>query len=57
MERFLTNARFVERSLICFGVLPRAGELGDCLVRQMEYYVLMVVNSGNWVHNRSAMTV
>ena len=57
MERFLTNARFVERSLICSGLLPRTGEPGDSLARQMEYYVRLVVNSGNWVHNRSAMTV
>lgn len=54
---FLAFARSVEHSLICSGLLAAAKSAGDSLRLQTVYFVRLVINSGNWIHNRSAMSV
>lgn len=54
---FLEFARNVERGIACTGLLEATRETGDSLRCQTAYYVRLVINSGNWIHNRSAMHV
>lgn len=54
---FLAFARSVERSLTCSGLLAETKSVGNSLRQQTTYFVRLVINSGNWIHNRSAMPV
>lgn len=54
---FLAFARSVERGLVCFGLLATTMDTGNPLRVQTVYFVRLVINSGNWIHNRSAMSV
>lgn len=54
---FLAFARSVERSLVYSGLLLATKAAGDSLRAETAYFVRLVVNSGNWIHNRSAMPV
>lgn len=54
---FLAFARSVEQGLVCSGLLKMTRVAGEPLRRQTAYFVRLVVNSGNWIHNRSAVHV
>lgn len=54
---FIAFAESVERSLVCSGLLTMTRRPVGSLKEQTAYFVRLVVNSGNWIHNRSAMSV
>lgn len=54
---FLAYARSVEQSLVSSGLLTATRTADDSLSSRTAYFVRLVANSGNWVHNRSAMSV
>lgn len=54
---FLVFACSVERSLVYSNLLSATKKASDSLQAQTTYFVRLVVNSGNWIHNRSAMPV
>ena len=54
---FIAFAQSVERSLVCSGLLTMTRRPVGSLKEQTAYFVRLVVNSGNWIHNRSAMSV
>ena len=57
VEWFLTYARHIAESMRIqypgFSPIPDNKPLAD----RLTYFVRLVVNSGNWTHNRSAVTV
>ncbi len=54
---FFAFARSVEQSLVCSGLLAMTKETVSSMKEQTAYFVRLVVNSGFWIHNRSAMSV
>lgn len=53
---FLWYAQNIADGLVVAGLLPTAFQLGRSLRRRTAGFVRLVVNSGNWVQHRSAMT-
>ena len=56
VEWFLWYAQNVWRGLCVSDSTLTAAETGNCLHRQLACFVRMVVNSGNWIQHRSAVT-
>ena len=57
VEWFLNYARHIAESMKI--LYPGFSPIPDNkpLVERLTYFVRLVVNSGNWIHNRSAVTV
>ena len=53
---FFSYARNVWRGLCVSDPTLTAAETGGCLRQQLMHFVRLVVNSGNWVQHRSAVT-
>lgn len=54
---FIAYAQNVELGLACAGLLKTTMDSVCSLADRTAYFVRLVVNSGNWIHNRSAMSV